>query len=69
MADLTEVCVWVNLGTAVRAVHFADGLSTLCTEHSLRVVDGSTEGAGLTCCLVLLRLLLYTLRREQLLGC
>jgi hypothetical protein len=70
MADLTEVCVWVYLGTTVRTRSLTDGLTTLCTEHGLRIVDGATERTLLSCRLALLCLLLRLLHcplgRKQL---
>jgi hypothetical protein len=57
MADLTEVCVWVYLGTTVRTGSLADGLTTLRTEHRLWVVDGSAVRTSLSCCLTLLSLI------------
>jgi hypothetical protein len=74
MADLTEVCVRINLGTAVGARHLADGLTALGTEHRLGIVDGTTEGTCLTGSLSLLCLLhrlmggVGLLRSKGLLG-
>jgi hypothetical protein len=67
MADLTEVCVWINLRTTMRASHLADGLSTLSTEHRLGIVDSSTVGTSLSCGLTLLTLLHDLLRGKRLL--
>jgi hypothetical protein len=49
------------------AGRLADGLATLCTEHSLSVVDGSTVGALLTGGLALGSLLHGMLVRKGLL--
>ena len=57
MADFTEVCVRINLGTTMRTGRLADGLSTLCTEHCLGFVDGSAKGTRLACRCTLLWLL------------
>jgi hypothetical protein len=59
MAGFTEIGIWVNLRTAERARRLADGLSTLGTEHSFRLIDSTTERALLTTSHLLLLLLLH----------
>jgi hypothetical protein len=67
MADLTEVCVWIYLGSTMWTSSLTDRLTTLCTEHGLRVVDGTAIWASLTCSLTLLGLIHRLLGRIRLL--